>query len=93
MPTFIMEDGFINGFEAVESNHVPTNLVVGEDEDLTAIVFGDFADAGAVALWGSGVEVIVDVITRASYNEIVLTAYMDADFKVKRGSSLRKMIF
>ncbi|WP_158633500.1 phage major capsid protein [Tautonia sociabilis] len=93
VPSFVMEDGFVNGYEAVESNFVPTDISSGSSTNLTAIFFGDFADAGVVALWGSGAEVVVDPYTRASYNEIVLHAYLDCDFKVRRGSSLRKMVF
>ncbi len=92
-PSFIFENGTINGYECVVSTHVPSNFVESPDSDLTALMFGDFADAGAVGFWGRGVELIVDELTRADYNEIRLFAFLDCDFAVRRGNVLKYMLF
>lgn len=70
----------INGYPAVTSNVVPSNLVKGSANNASAMIFGDFSQL-YVGLWG-GADFVVDPYTLAKKGEVEITANMYWDVEV-----------
>jgi HK97 family phage major capsid protein len=75
----------INGYPAVVSNVVPSNLVKGSASNASAIVFGDFSQL-YVGMWG-GADFVVDPYTLADKGEVKITANMYWDVEVAQALS------
>jgi HK97 family phage major capsid protein len=76
----------INGYPAVVSNIVPSNLTKGTSSGVcSAIVLGNFADL-YVGMWG-GTDFVVDPYTKAKQAEVEITANMFWDVEVARAAS------
>lgn len=76
----------INGYPAVVSNIVPSNLTKGTSSGVcSAIVLGNFADL-YVGMWG-GTDFVVDPYTKAKQAEVEITANMYWDVEVARALS------
>lgn len=85
-PTYIMgEDGMINGYEALMSNLVPSNLSKGTGSNLSAALFGNWDDV-IIGTWG-GLDIVVDVYTQAREGIINITADQFADYDVRHAAS------
>lgn len=77
-PSFCLENGEVNGFEALVSKNIPDTFSTTK----TVCMFGDFERAGTVGFWSNATEIVVDPYTRADYSEIRLVAYLTCNFKV-----------
>lgn len=65
-------DNVLNGYPAVVSNIVPSNLTKGTANNASAIIFGNFRDF-RVGMWG-GTEYIIDPYTQKKKAQIEVTA-------------------
>jgi HK97 family phage major capsid protein len=66
-----VEEGTVNGYLAIDSNQVPNNqMILGQWDDLIE------------AMWG-GLDVVVDIFTKAAYGEIVITFNLWLDYAVR----------
>lgn len=79
-------DNVLNGYGAVISNVVPSNLTKGTASSVcSAAVFGNFSDL-YVGMWG-GADFIVDNLTLASTGQVKITVNMFWDIEVARAKS------
>jgi HK97 family phage major capsid protein len=84
---FIMPEGAktINGMRAGVTNNVPSNLVKGSSNDLSAGIFGNFQDLW-MATWG-GLELLVNPYSRDTEGITRINAAMFGDSAVVRPES------
>lgn len=76
----------VNGYPAVSSNIVPSNLTKGSASGIcSAIVLGNFKDV-YVGMWG-GADFVVDPYTLAKSHSVQITANMFWDVEVARAAS------
>jgi HK97 family phage major capsid protein len=78
---FIQEGGMINGYNALVTNNVPSNLTKGTGTDLSGAVFGDFSNL-MIGLWG-GIDLTVDPYTSSLNGGLIITALQDCDIAVR----------
>lgn len=84
-------EGILNGYRAVATNQVPSNLVKGASGAVcSAIIFGNFADA-VFGLWG-GLDVLVDPFTGGAAGTVRVRVLQDADFAIRRAESFAAMV-
>ena len=92
---YVWEDGIgygegrVLGHRAEVSNAVPSNLTKGSGTDLSAIIFGSFADL-IVASWGA-VQIIVDVHTSITSGTIKVTVLREIDIALRNPESFSAM--
>ena len=67
--------GVLNGYRARVSNNIPAGVVL----------LGNWSDL-FIGLW-SGVDLVVDEVTRAAYGDVIITAMMDCDVAVRHSES------
>jgi len=84
-PQFIIDGNEMNGYMYETTNQIPGNLTKGTGTNLSAILFGNYADL-IVGLWG-GIDIIVDPYTLAKEGKIVITADQFFDVAVRRPQS------
>jgi len=76
---FILETmmGPLMGYNALFSTQVPNNLTKGTGTDLSAVIFGDFAQL-LIGQWG-GVDLVLDQYTKATEGmvRLVVNSYYD----------------
>lgn len=75
----------MNGYRASISNQVPNNLTDGLGSNLSACIFGNYADL-FIALW-SGIDILVNPYTGDTTRTTRVTAYQDADIAVRHPES------
>lgn len=88
--TLWLPDNSMNGYRAMASKQLPDNLSKGSGTNLSAGMFGNFADA-VFALWG-GIDLTVDSSSLSTSGGIRLVGLADADFQVRRAESFAKVI-
>ena len=78
---FLMEGGEVNGYKTVVTNLVPADIKKGTGTNLSAMIFGNFADV-VLAQWG-GLDFVVDPYTLAKSGDvkIVANAFHDLGYK------------
>jgi len=79
----------VNGYQAHATTSIPRDLTKGNGENLTALLFGNFADA-AYAFWG-GIDVTIDPYAKATAGGVRVIALADAAFKLRRAESFAKV--
>ena len=84
-PSYLMEGDMVNGYGALMSNLVPSNLTKGTGTNLSAALFGNFDDV-IVGTWG-GLDVVMDIYTQAKEGIINITADQFADYDLRRIAS------
>jgi HK97 family phage major capsid protein len=69
--------GRINGYPAYSSNIIPNNLTRGSGTNLSAVVFGNFADI-LIGQWGA-IDLIVNPYSKDTYGvvRVVIAGYYD----------------
>lgn len=77
--------GLVNGYAALASTSVPSNLVKGAGTGLSAVVFGNWSDL-VVGDW-SGLDLLVDPYTFSSSGTTRVVALMDVDIGLRRVES------
>lgn len=77
VPGFIWDKNEVNGYKALASNIIPSNLTKGTGTNLSAAIFGNFNDL-LICQWG-GLDVIVDpyALKKEGALEITLNVYHD----------------
>jgi HK97 family phage major capsid protein len=83
--TAIWRDNEVNGYQAIASNQVPRNLTKGSGTNLSALLFGNFADL-LIGMWG-GLDLLVDPFTGALAGTLRTVALQDVDVAVRRVAS------
>ena len=80
-------EGSIFGSPARATNQISAVLGSGADEH--GMIFGNWNDL-AVCTWGNALELVVDIYTRASKGQVVITSYGMGDIIIRRGPSFCK---
>ena len=84
-PQYIIENNQINGYGFKVSNQVPSNLTKGNGSNLSAILFGNYADL-LVGFWG-GIDIIVDPYSRKKEGVVEITADQFYDMAIRHPQS------
>lgn len=85
-PVYIWESNEINGYPAMASNQVPSNLTKGSSSGVcSALIFGNWNDL-VVAQWG-GIDVIVNPYTGQASGAITISMLMEADIQLRHAES------
>ena len=89
---FLMEGGEVNGYKTVVTNLVPADIKKGTGTNLSAMIFGNFADV-VLAQWG-GLDFVVDPYTLAKSGDvkIVANAFHDLGYKHEKSFAAIKDI-
>lgn len=77
--------GTLNGYRSAASNNVPSNLTKGTGTNLSAMIFGNWADV-LIGQWG-GLDLLVDKITHGTSGGTRVIALLDADIAIRRAAS------
>ena len=81
--------GLLNGYRAGVSNQVPSNLTKGSGTNLSAILFGNWADL-IIGEWGT-VDVLVDPYTGGAAGTVRVRLLQDVDINVRHPESFSAM--
>lgn len=83
VPGYIWENDQMNGYRAVSSNLIPSNLTKGTSKTCSAIVFGNFSDLW-IMQWG-GLDLVVDPysLKKMGAYEVCVNAYHNVFLKRK----------
>lgn len=84
-PEYLWVDDEINGYPAIASNQVPSNLTKGSGSALSAIIFGNWEDL-IVATWG-GIDTVVNPFTNQASGAVTISMMMEADIAVRHPES------
>lgn len=84
-PKMILAGNDLNGYGYGVSNQLPANLTKGSGTDLSAMVFGNWADL-LIGMWG-GIDLTVDPYTLSKFGKIQVVADQFADIGVRRAES------
>lgn len=79
----------LNGYRAAVTNAVPSNLTKGTGTDLSAIIFGNFADL-VIGMWG-GLELQVDPYSSGDTGSVIVRSFQDVDTAVRHPESFAAM--
>lgn len=79
----------LNGYRAAVTNAVPGNLTKGAGEDLSALIFGNFADL-IIGMWG-GLDLQVDPYSAGDSGAVIVRAFQDVDVAVRHAESFAAM--
>ena len=82
---FVWDGTEMNGYEALVSNQVPSDLVKGTSTDCHAILFGNFADL-LIGMWG-GLDINIDTSTGSTSGTVRVVALQDVDIAVRHAES------
>lgn len=83
-----LDDGTVNGYQAVASNQLASDL--GDLADEHGLIFGNFADV-MIGGWG-GVEVLVDELSLKKQGLIEVTTFQMADVALRHPESFVKAL-
>ncbi len=89
---FVFEQGDmpLNGYRAGITNAVPSNLTKGAGTDLSAILFGNFADL-LIGMWG-GLDLTVDPYSGSTSGTVRVVALQDVDVAIRHAESFATMV-
>ncbi len=79
----------LNGYRAAVTNSVPSNIAKGTGTNLSALLFGNFADL-VIGLWG-GLDLMVDPFSLGTTGAVRVTALQDVDVAVRNVESFASM--
>jgi len=80
----------LNGYSAAVTNAVPSNLTKGTGTNLSAIIFGNFADL-MIGMWGS-LDLMVDPYTGSTAGTVRVVALQDVDVAIRNIESFATMV-
>lgn len=89
-PTYLWDNGSLNGYRSVATNQVPSNLTKGSGTNLTALLFADWS-ALYVATWGA-VDVLVDPYTNSTTGAIRVRTMLDCAIRLRRVEAFAKIV-
>ena len=81
-------DNMLNGYSAVASNYIPSDLSKGTGTDLSAMIFGNWKDL-KIGQWG-GLDISTESKKRAGKIELILNAFNDVI--VRRANSFAAIV-
>ena len=79
----------LNGYRAAVTNAVPGNLTKGTGTDLSAIIFGNFADL-IIGMWG-GLDIQVDPYSAGNSGAVIVRVFQDVDVAARHAESFAAM--
>ena len=82
--------GLLNGYPALVSNQVPSDLVKGASSTCSAILFGNWADL-IIGEWGA-LDVLVDPYTNGAAGTVRVRVLQDVDVAVRHPESFAAML-
>lgn len=77
--------GSMNGYRALASNNVPSNLTKGDGTNLSAMILGNWSDL-FIGQWG-GLDLLVDPYSLGTTGGFRVTAFLDLDVALRRTES------
>ena len=80
----------LNGYRAAVTNGVPSNLTKGSGTNLSAIIYGNFADL-LIGMWGS-LDLMVDPYSLSTSGTVRVVALQDVDVAVRHAESFATMV-
>lgn len=87
---FVWNGGEVNGYQAMVTNQVPSNLTKGTANSIcSAAIFGNFADL-LLGFWG-GLDITVDPYTASTSGTVRVVALQDMDVAVRHAESFAAM--
>jgi HK97 family phage major capsid protein len=84
-PTFIWEDGEVNGYRAEVTTNVPSNIIKGSGTGLSALIYGNFNDL-IIAQW-DGVDVLINPYTPQLNGGVTVSMNLSVDVQVRHAES------
>lgn len=87
-PNFIWENGPnpLNGYRALVTTQVRSDLTKGTGTGLSAIFFGNWQDL-IIGVWGDGLDILVDKYTQGRKGQLLVTGFMDVDIAPRHPES------
>lgn len=84
---FIWENGDtpLNGYQAAVTNAVPSNLSKGTGNNLSAAIYGNWADM-VIGMWGA-LDIMVNPYAESDSGAVVINALQDVDIAVRNTES------
>ncbi|GJL55833.1 MAG: hypothetical protein NPIRA02_29650 [Nitrospirales bacterium] len=82
--------GMMNGYRAAVSNQVAAGLTKGTGTDLSALIYGNWADL-VIGQWGF-LDILVDPYTAGKRGNLQITVHQDVDVAVRRVESFSAII-
>lgn len=82
--------GSLNGYKAAASNNVPSTLIKGTGTNLSAMIFGNWADV-LIGQWG-GLDILVDKFSAGTSGGTRVIALLDMDIAIRRAASFAAII-
>lgn len=79
----------LNGYRAAVTNAVPSNIAKGTGTNLSALIFGNFADL-VIGMWG-GLDLMVNPYVFSETGTVRVTALQDVDVGVRNDESFATM--
>lgn len=79
----------LNGYRAAVTNAVPSNITKGTGTNLSALIFGNFADL-VIAMWG-GLDLMVNPYAFSETGTVRVTALQDVDVGIRNDESFSTM--
>ena len=86
---FVWDDGTMNGYTALATNQVPSNLTKGTSSDCSAVIFGNWNDL-IIGQWGA-LDILVDPYTGGASGAVRVRAMQDVDIAVRHAASFSAM--
>lgn len=90
MPVWADGSTPLNGYRAIVSNQVNSNIAKGSGTNLSALFFGNWADM-LMGLW-SGLDMMVDPYTHSTSGTVRVVALQDVDFAYRHAQSFAAML-
>jgi HK97 family phage major capsid protein len=84
------DDNTLNGYRANATNLIPSNLTKGSGTNLSAMIFGNWADL-VIAMWG-GLDILVDPYSASTSGTVRVVALQDVDVKLRHAESFAKSV-
>ena len=78
-------EGSVNGYRALATNNVPSDLTKGTGIGLSAMIFGNWADV-LIGHWGA-LQIIADPYSLSTSGTVRVTAMLDVDIALRRPAS------
>lgn len=83
-------EGSVNGYRAVISNQVPSDLTKSQGSALSAVIFGNWNDL-LIGMWG-GLDIQVNPYSLDTSGAVRITAFQDIDVAVRHAQSFAAIV-
>ena len=88
---FVWEGNQLNGYAAMASNQIPSDLTKGTGSSLSAIIFGNFSDL-IVGSWGPGIELLVNPYSKDKEGVIRIVGFSFVDVGIRHPESFCRVV-